>query len=209
MKPQAVFFDFDGVILDSVNVKTEAFAAMYCQYGLHIEKAVAQYHLENGGVSRFKKFKYFQAVLLGKPPTEKKLEALGEQFQGLVLEKVLRAPFIPGALETLEELKDKKIPSFIVSGTPDEEIKYIVSTRNLDKYFLEVHGSPTTKDALVLDIAERHQLILADCLFCGDATTDFHAAQKTGVPFLGIVQRGEVSPFSEGTEIKNSVFINL
>lgn len=208
MKPHAVFFDFDGVILDSVNLKTEAFAAMYSQYGPEIEKAVAQYHLENGGVSRFEKFKYYQAVLLGEPPTEEKLEALGEQFQGLVLEKVLKAPFIPGVLDTLEELKDKKIPSFVVSGTPDEEIKYIVSKRNLNKYFFEVHGSPTTKDALVLDIAKRHQLSLADCLFCGDATTDFYAAQKTGVPFLGIVQRGAVSPFPEVTEIKNSVLIN-
>ena len=32
-KWQAVFFDFDGVILDSVDVKTQAFAAMFRAYG--------------------------------------------------------------------------------------------------------------------------------------------------------------------------------
>jgi beta-phosphoglucomutase-like phosphatase (HAD superfamily) len=33
MRYQAIFFDFDGVILDSVHVKTEAFAAMFRKYG--------------------------------------------------------------------------------------------------------------------------------------------------------------------------------
>jgi HAD superfamily hydrolase (TIGR01549 family) len=208
MKYQAVFFDFDGVILDSVHVKTEAFAAMYRAYGPDMEKAVVRYHLDNGGVSRFEKFRYYQTKLLGEPATAEKLAELGEQFQSLVLEKVLKAPFIPGAFETLEQLRRRNIPAFVVSGTPDDEIQYIVSQRRLDKYFVEVHGSPTTKDALVLDIAERHQLRLADCLFCGDATTDYEAARKTGTAFLGIVQEGGNSPFPAGTPIKKSVSIS-
>jgi beta-phosphoglucomutase-like phosphatase (HAD superfamily) len=40
MHYQAIFFDFDGVILDSVHVKTEAFAAMFRKYGPEIERAV-------------------------------------------------------------------------------------------------------------------------------------------------------------------------
>ena len=37
---EAVFFDFDGVILDSVDVKTQAFADMFRQYGPEVERAV-------------------------------------------------------------------------------------------------------------------------------------------------------------------------
>jgi beta-phosphoglucomutase-like phosphatase (HAD superfamily) len=37
---QAVFFDFDGVILDSVDVKARAFSEMFRDYGPEVEKAV-------------------------------------------------------------------------------------------------------------------------------------------------------------------------
>ena len=47
MQWQAVFFDFDGVILDSVNVKTHAFSQMFRKYGPEIEESVVRYHLEN------------------------------------------------------------------------------------------------------------------------------------------------------------------
>ena len=35
---ESIFFDFDGVIADSVNVKTEAFAKMYESYGKEVKK---------------------------------------------------------------------------------------------------------------------------------------------------------------------------
>jgi len=58
MNWQAVFFDFDGVILDSVDVKTDAFVAIFRGYGPKIREDVVKYHHENGGVSRMEKFKY-------------------------------------------------------------------------------------------------------------------------------------------------------
>ena len=54
-----IFFDFDGVILDSVDCKTQAFEKMYSKYGNDIAKKVKKYHLNNGGVSRFEKFRFW------------------------------------------------------------------------------------------------------------------------------------------------------
>ena len=54
---KTIFFDFDGVILNSVNVKTEAFRDMYKQYGDDIAQKVVNHHLANGGVSIFEKFR--------------------------------------------------------------------------------------------------------------------------------------------------------
>ena len=51
-----IFFDFDGVIADSVNVKTEAFEKIYLPYGKEIAEKVINHHRENGGMSRFEKF---------------------------------------------------------------------------------------------------------------------------------------------------------
>ena len=85
MKWDAVFFDFDGVILDSVNVKTKAFAAMFQSYGPEIENAVVRYHLENGGVDRYEKFKYFYENFLDKHLTQNEMEKLSKQFSQLVV----------------------------------------------------------------------------------------------------------------------------
>ena len=57
-----IIFDYDGTIADSVNIKTEAFAELYRNYGKDIESKVVKYHLNNGGVSRFEKFKYYSCI---------------------------------------------------------------------------------------------------------------------------------------------------
>ena len=203
MKKQwdAVFFDFDGVILDSVDVKTQAFAKIFRKYGPEVERAVVDYHLANGGVSRFKKFEYYYKNILHKPITQYILDDLGHEFNRLSIEGVLSAPFIRGALKTLEQLKKQCVPAFVVSGTPHEEIKFIVEKRNLDPYFLEVHGSPRKKQEILHDISSRHSINPNFCLFIGDAATDFEAAQVCGTEFLGIVKDYRKSPFPQGTKV--------
>jgi HAD superfamily hydrolase (TIGR01549 family) len=205
---QAVFFDFDGVILDSVDIKTRAFTAMFRPFGPDIEKAVTDYHLANGGVSRFEKFRYYYTHLLNQPPDDHTLAALGEQFQQQVFQQVLDAPFIPGAKDTLNTLTSENIPCFVVSGTPDEEIRVIVERRGLGTCFQEVHGSPDTKEQIVNDICKRHGFLPEVCLFIGDAMTDYHAARQCGTRFMGIVQPGSPSPFPEGTWINDHLVLS-
>ena len=54
-----VFFDFDGVIKESVNVKAEVFAELFKSYGQAFSKKVYDHHLTNGGMSRFKKIELY------------------------------------------------------------------------------------------------------------------------------------------------------
>ena len=58
----AIIFDFDGVVLESLNVKTNAFKKLYEPYGSDISKKVVEHHLENGGVSRFDKIKFYHNI---------------------------------------------------------------------------------------------------------------------------------------------------
>ena len=53
----SIIFDFDGVILESVSVKTAAFRQLFSFAPEHVDEIV-QYHLDNGGMSRFDKFRY-------------------------------------------------------------------------------------------------------------------------------------------------------
>ena len=52
---ESVIFDFDGVIADSTNIKTEAFVALYSQYSEETQSQVKSYHIRHSGVSRYKK----------------------------------------------------------------------------------------------------------------------------------------------------------
>lgn len=209
MKWDAVFFDFDGVILDSVYVKTEAFAEMFRAYGPEVEKAAVDYHLKNGGVSRFEKFRYYYEQILKKPIDDKKIDELAEQFSKLVLDKVLASAFIPGAMEALQKLKKENIPSYVVSGTPHDEINLIIIERNLLEFFIEMLGSPRQKHEIIDGILKSRGYQKERCLFIGDAMTDYSAAKKTGVCFLGIVKQTEPSPFPDGTRVSSRVTLEI
>ena len=64
MNIKNIFFDFDGVIAESVSAKTDAFNEMYLPYGKDVADKVVEYHKLHGGVSRYEKFKYFHKEFL-------------------------------------------------------------------------------------------------------------------------------------------------
>ena len=49
----AIILDFDGVIVDSVGIKGEAFAEIYRRFGEDIAQKVFAHHISNGGMSQF------------------------------------------------------------------------------------------------------------------------------------------------------------
>jgi phosphoglycolate phosphatase-like HAD superfamily hydrolase len=179
---KAIAFDFDGVILENAHVKTDAFVELFAEYGPEAQAKVKAHHLENLGISRFKKFEWIYANVLGRPISDEESHALGERFSALALEKVLAAPFVHGARESLQALAGT--PSFVVSGTPQAELELIVERRELRPSFREVHGSPREKPEILGDLMSRHGLARTELLFVGDGMSDYHAAVAAGVPFL-------------------------
>ena len=92
-----IFFDFDGVIAESVSAKTDAFKEMYMPYGKEIAAKVSEYHKRHGGVSRFEKFKYFHKELLNEEINQDKIDELATQFSNIVLDKVINSQEVFGA----------------------------------------------------------------------------------------------------------------
>ena len=56
---KTIIFDFDGIILESVDAKTNGFRLLFSKYGNQISDKVVEYHLLNTGISRYEKFKYY------------------------------------------------------------------------------------------------------------------------------------------------------
>ena len=46
---RGIAFDFDGVLVESVDVKTKAYARLFEEYGEGVVSRVVDYHLTNGG----------------------------------------------------------------------------------------------------------------------------------------------------------------
>ena len=129
MGTTAIIFDFDGVIAESVEVKIEAFRRLFASYPEHLPK-ILEYHRINGGISRFVKFRYIYEHFLKKPLTEEESNRLGELFSRYALEEVIRAPLVAGVESFLQEYHTQ-LMLFIVSGTPEDEMRMIVDKRAL------------------------------------------------------------------------------
>lgn len=198
---QAVFFDFDGVILDTADIKTEAFGELYRDHGPDFAARVQDYHVRHGGISRVVKIRVYEREWLGRPVDEAREAVLIQRYAGLVLDKVLAAPPLAGALETLDALQGR-MPLFVVSATPQEELRHICDQRDLTRLFTEIHGSPRKKPEILSAACAAHGLEPAACLMVGDATTDQDAAAALGMPFVGIVPPGGRNLFLPGTRLR-------
>ncbi len=120
-KFDALVLDFDGVLADSVEVKTKAFALLYGYYGPEIVAKVVDHHRRNGGMARTEIFKHYHNAFLGQPLDESGLENLCNRFSQLVVDEVVEAEEIPGAGAFLSK-SSRVVPCFVVSATPEEEI---------------------------------------------------------------------------------------
>jgi len=180
---KAIIFDFDGVIAESVEVKTDAFAELYSAYGKDIIKKVIKYHQENGGVSRFEKIKYYHKEFLNIILKENDIYELAHVFSELVKDRVIDAPYVSGVMDFIKH-KFGEYKLFISTGTPTDEIRYILMKRGIDSYFLDVFGSPDIKSKHIKKIIFKHGLNPNEIIFFGDSDTDLQAAEEVGTNFV-------------------------
>ena len=184
MRFPLVVFDCDGVILESVNAKTEAFYRVALAWGPEVAQKFKDYHLGHLGISRFVKFDWLFREVLHEKLTPDMSESLGRQFAEICLDEVSNAPLVPGCLECLDYLHGRAT-LYIASGMPDEELKTIIKARGLNKYFTATLGSPPGKTALLESIIFEEGALPEHTLMVGDSTTDLKAAEAVGCAFFG------------------------
>jgi len=189
---EAFFFDFDGVLADSVEVKTRAFAKLFEPYGPEVVARVVAHHRYHGGMTRVEKFSHYYHEYLGKSLSNKEMADLCQRFSELVMDEVVAAPEISGAGEFLQRWCER-LTCFVVSAAPEEEIKEIVKRRGMDGYFKEFLGAPASKKKNLEILLAKYDLNPSRCCFFGDAESDYLAAHTCGVDFYGIVP-GEDAP---------------
>ena len=190
-KKNIYIFDFDGVLADSVQVKTQAFKDLYQAYGNDIVHKVIEHHENNGGMSRFDKFRYYHQDFLGIVIDDSEVKSLSLKFSRLVVDKVVSSNEIKGAINFLEYCRKNKIICAVNSATPEDELKKIIQLRKLEKYFQFTYGSPSSKVENIEKILNKTRLDRSSAVFFGDAENDFYAAKLSGIDFIGINYLGK------------------
>ncbi len=177
-----IFWDFDGVIKDSAQVKTNSFCKLFESYGNEIVEKIRNHNDLNGGMSRYDKFPIYLSWV-GEVATEKKINELSNQFSSLVMDAVVNSEWIPGVEEYLRNNKNNQ--SFIlVSATPVEELNIILKKIELEFNFDYVFGTPTSKISGILTILEKSKLRPEETVMIGDSIADKNAADTCKVPFI-------------------------
>ena len=183
---ELLVFDFDGVLANSVEVKTNAFAEIYKPFGSGIVAKVVNHHRMNGGMSRFDKFKFYHSTYLNLLLSDYQLLMLSEQFSSLVMSAVIASSEVLGANNFLENycLNNKKC--IINSATPQNEIYQIIDKRGMTQYFNDIYGSPTSKSNNLMLALRSNELSCKDAVFFGDSKSDLQAANELQIDFIGV-----------------------
>ena len=202
-KLEAVVFDCDGVILESADIKSEAFRRVGGLFGPEIQGRLFEYHLRHAGVSRYEKFAWLYRTEFGREIAAEESRRLGEIFAGYCLKAVLAAPLVPGFEEALAWFKGQGAALFVASGTPREELETVLRARGLAGHFRDILGTPPAKSRLLAQIIADGGFDPGRVLMVGDAETDLQAAQDNGTLFFGRGNRFQGRGLPWGDDLAN------
>lgn len=189
-KYSTLVFDCDGVVLNSNQVKTNAFYKATLPYGKQAAETFIEYHIQHGGISRYKKFAYFLESIV--PSREGPgFDELLQRYADEVVEGLLNCDIAPGLRELREQTSNSRW--LIVSGGDQDELRFVFERRCLASLFDGgIFGSPTPKKE-ILDRETANKNIKKPAIFLGDSRYDYESAQHAELEFLFISGWSEVS----------------
>ena len=182
--PDALFFDVDGVLIDSLQIKGEAFAYTFNDFP-NSRRAVLDFHLANGGITRSQKISMIYRLLAGVEASQEEIQKRSARFGDNVQQRVVAAAEIPGANAALRRWA-LACPLYAVSATPDREISNVLTARGIESYFRGIHGWPPPKDRVISGIVNQQGYDANRCVLVGDSQEDLLASRSAGVRFVHV-----------------------
>jgi phosphoglycolate phosphatase-like HAD superfamily hydrolase len=182
---RAVVFDFDGVLVDSNEVKRQAFFEVFRDYDGSAEVVVSL--LASDGV--IDRYDVIQGVLsqleVDLPPRAQVARKLAEEYNAICEHHAATCAEIEGAATALATLA-AEYQLFVNSATPEQPLRRIVARRSWDRFFRGVFGRPSTKTENLRRALSASSTTAQDLLFVGDSRSDMLAAREVGCHFVGV-----------------------
>ena len=188
MNIEAVIFDLDGVIVTTDDYHYEAWKKIADQENIYFDREINE---RLRGVSRMESLD----IILEKSSKiyneEEKIELATRKndYYKNLLENLTKEDILPGILETLNFLENKKIKTAI--GSPSKNTIFTLNKIGLiDKFDAIVDGTmiKNSKPApeVFLQAAEKVGIKAEKCLVVEDADAGVEAGKRAGMRVLGV-----------------------
>ncbi len=183
---KVILWDFDGVLMDSNSTRDFGFEKVLANYPKESVDQLMVFHRKNGGLSRYVKFRYFFENILNQRVTDEEIIELSNEFS-IIMKSLLMNPqlIIEDSMNFVKLQFKKGMRMHIVSGSDQEELRYLCKELQIARYFISIHGSPTPKNQLVKDLIEANGYIKKEVVLIGDSINDFEAAEANNIGFSG------------------------
>jgi len=188
MRPLAEYktlvFDCDGVVLNSNQLKIQAYYDVAIKFGASQVQAQAlvAHHVQFGGVSRYPKFEYFLREIMIQGITAHAMQTLLDSFTAEVKRLLTDCEIAPDLMRVREANPHAKW--MIISGGDQAELREIFQQRGIDRLFeAGIYGSPDNKDTILARELDAGSIV-KPALFIGDSRYDHQASTNAGLDFV-------------------------
>jgi HAD superfamily hydrolase (TIGR01549 family) len=170
MKNKVIFFDFDGVIVNS------------CQMSFGINKEIFE-DIEYSEIQNWGEGNIYNSKLR-ENSTEDNIRYYFEQYE----QRVIDILPVEGMEKIFSELGQKGYKLIIVSSSDEEAIENFLKKYSLDKYFIEVlarktHSSKVEKFKMVF---EKYKIKSKETLLVTDSVGDVKEAHEVKMKAIGV-----------------------
>ena len=182
---KVILWDFDGVLLNSNAIRDLGFERVLAEYPRHQVEELLFFHHNNGGLSRYVKFKYFFEEIRKENISDLQVQELSRNFSIIMLDLLVNPDLLITETLTFVKSEYNKINMHIVSGSDQAELRNICRRLGIDSYFKSILGSPTPKNKLVNQLIESNKYNQEECVLVGDSINDYEAAIANKIKFIG------------------------
>ena len=177
-----IFWDFDGVIKDSIKIKEKAFQNLFQSADEDLKKKISLHHIKNSGISRYEKIPLYMDWAK-EDLTEDNLQTFYVRFEKSLVKSVCNSKWVPGVENYLRKNYESK-NFFLITGTPDHEISIILENLHIKNFFKEIYGSPIKKGKAIKKVIKKWELDKKKCIMIGDAIEDLKASVFNEISFI-------------------------
>jgi len=188
MSIKVIVFDFDGTLVDSNQLKYDAFFKLFpfdAPPKNIIEEVLDEFLEESRYVILREILKRVDTETINENELDNRVYELATVYNDLVVDGAKHCNEKPGAKEVLE-LFSKRFKLYLSSTTPEASLKEIVKHRNWNGFFCDLFGFPNDKTSVLLEIIKRESVSPDDLLVIGDGKSDRDSANSVKCDFFRI-----------------------
>ncbi len=184
-----VIFDVDGTLVDSNEYHAKAFDEAFREFGHNVDMRTIRPLIGMGGEKLIPR-------ALGRPCTEKEIEAIGDCKSRLFMKKHL--PYVrafPKVVELVQWLKSWNLGLAVATSAGKEELAALMKVAAVEKYFdgittaddaEESKPAPDIVKAAIAKLGEDEDRLV----MIGDTPYDIEAATRAGIRCIGVRSGG-------------------